>query len=165
VGVLPKGESSRILQLPTGVQRGWNRCSGSPESAFSMAGIGVHDDRNPYSASVGIGVLLRSERAFRMDRNTQRTQIVAILENSCAARCPFFALSTHQRAANGRKRRHNAKRRSGRILGANRFDPTNEGTWRQSAANHVVSGSPETVFNPVRLVRVRRSVDRVWRPV
>jgi hypothetical protein len=37
---------------------------------FSMAGIGVHNGRNPCSASVGIGVHVRPEWAFRMGRNT-----------------------------------------------------------------------------------------------
>ena len=35
-----------------------------------MAGIGVHDDRNRCSASVGIGVHVRPEWPFTMGRNT-----------------------------------------------------------------------------------------------
>jgi hypothetical protein len=36
-----------------------------------MAGIGVHDDRNRCSPSVGIGVHLRPEWVFMMGRITQ----------------------------------------------------------------------------------------------
>jgi len=37
---------------------------------FIMAGIGVHDDRNRCSTSVGIGVHLQPEWLFMMGRNT-----------------------------------------------------------------------------------------------
>jgi len=40
-----------------------------------MAGIGVHDDRNRCSTSVGTGVHLRPEWAFTMGRNTQKPRI------------------------------------------------------------------------------------------
>jgi hypothetical protein len=53
------------------VQDARNRRSGSPESVFIMSGIGVHDDRNRCSASVGIGVHVRPEWAFMMGRNAQ----------------------------------------------------------------------------------------------
>jgi excisionase family DNA binding protein len=36
-----------------------------------MAGIGVHDDRNRCSPSIGFGVQVRPEWAFTMGRNTQ----------------------------------------------------------------------------------------------
>jgi len=38
---------------------------------FTMAGIGVHDDRNRCSHSIGFGVQVRPESAFTMGRNTQ----------------------------------------------------------------------------------------------
>src|SRR5437867_7827099 len=62
----------RIAQLPTSVQLDRNRCSRSPESVFIMAGIGVHDDRNRCSPSVGIGVHVRPESPFMMGRNTHK---------------------------------------------------------------------------------------------
>jgi hypothetical protein len=39
---------------------------------FIMAGIGVHDDRNRCSASVGIGVHVRPEWVFMMVRNAHQ---------------------------------------------------------------------------------------------
>ena len=66
-----RGTDPRIAPLPTSLQRGRNRCARSPESVFTMTGIGVHDDRNRCSPSVGIRVHVRPEGAFTMDRNTQ----------------------------------------------------------------------------------------------
>jgi hypothetical protein len=45
---------------------------------FIMAGLNVHDDRNPCSPSVGIGVHVRPEWPFTMGRNThsRRVQIL-----------------------------------------------------------------------------------------
>src|SRR5437762_5240801 len=50
------------------------RRSRSPESLFTMAGIGVHDARNRCSASGGNGVHVRPESVFTMVRNPQQIQ-------------------------------------------------------------------------------------------
>jgi hypothetical protein len=41
---------------------------------FTIAGIGVHDARNPCSASVGIGVHDGPEWVFTIGRNTQNAR-------------------------------------------------------------------------------------------
>jgi len=51
-----------------------------------MAGIGVHDDRNRCSPSLGIGVHLQPEWVFMMDRITQSALAGAALF------CQSFAL-------------------------------------------------------------------------
>lgn len=61
--------------LLTIVQLDRNRWSRSPESVFILAVIGVHDDRNRHSASVRIGVHLRSEWLFMMGRITHQVTL------------------------------------------------------------------------------------------
>src|SRR5262249_16065446 len=72
-------ENLRIPQLPTSVQWARNRRSPSPESAFIMAGIAVHDGQK-------IGVQHRSESAFTFDRNACASPIFRPVENLHARR-------------------------------------------------------------------------------
>jgi hypothetical protein len=54
-------------------------------------------------------------------------------------RCPFLALSVHQRAANGSKRRHKAKAENRRIPRVMARDPATSSTRRQRPANDAFS--------------------------
>jgi hypothetical protein len=70
---------------------------------FSMAGIGVHDGRNPCSASVGIGVHVRPERAFRMGRNTHDKLIEVCCRGGWSGTSVGRWLNRHKdRVINGR---------------------------------------------------------------
>jgi hypothetical protein len=52
---------------------------------------------------------------------------------------PFLALSVHQRAANGGKRRHKAKVETSRMLRVMAHDPAASSTLPQRAANDIFS--------------------------
>jgi hypothetical protein len=77
----------------------------------------------------------------RQDRRTTASvhRQKSIASDLCGAlppgRCPFVALSVHQRAANGGKRRHKAKAEDRPILRVMMRDPATSSTRRQRAAN------------------------------